>query len=113
MRISDWSSDVCSSDLRIQHAQRGCLAGAVGPEQAGDFTVARLEADIVDRDHGGLVLALAGEGLAEVFGNDHGIRDWGLGIWKSGRAIGKSDSFRAPSNPESRIPNPGFMAPTR
>src|SRR3546814_7503838 len=42
------------------------------------FTVARLEADIVDRDHGGLVLALAGEGLAEVFGCDHGALLMGM-----------------------------------
>src|SRR3546814_13913524 len=42
------------------------------------FTVARLEADIVDRDHGGLVLALAGAGLAEVFGCDHGALLMGM-----------------------------------
>src|SRR3546814_11400897 len=62
----------------MRHAHRGGLAGAVGAEQAGDFTVARLEADIVDRDHGGLVLALAGEGLAEVFGCDHGALLMGM-----------------------------------
>src|SRR3546814_17485080 len=45
----------------------------------------RLEADIVDRDHGGLVLALAGEGLAEVFGCDHGLdRGLGSGDWRLG-----------------------------
>src|SRR3546814_21151318 len=45
----------------------------------------RLEADIVDRDHGGLALALAGEGLAEVFGCDHGLdRGLGSGDWRLG-----------------------------
>src|SRR3546814_5256658 len=29
MRISDWSSDVCSSDLRVDDAQPHPLAGAV------------------------------------------------------------------------------------
>src|SRR3546814_19338808 len=45
----------------------------------------RLEADIVDRDHGGLALALAGEGLAEVFGCDPGLdRGLGSGDWRLG-----------------------------
>src|SRR3546814_20640577 len=38
MRISDWSSDVCSSDLVLQpgdHLQQRRLAGAVAPDQAG------------------------------------------------------------------------------
>src|SRR3546814_19779323 len=45
----------------------------------------RLEADIVDRDNGGLALALAGAGLAEVFGCDHGLdRGLGSGDWRMG-----------------------------
>src|SRR3546814_15538693 len=119
----DWSSDVCSSDLRhrrIQHAQRRGLAGAVGAEQAGDFTVARLEADIVDRDHGGLALALAGEGLAEVFGCDHGLdRGLGSGDWRLGC---RADAARTWLNwtlgagafalPSSQLPNSTPRTPT-
>src|SRR4249919_1065959 len=57
---------------RVEHAQRGGLAGAVGAKQAGDFPVARLEADVVDRDHGRrLAFSGAGECLAQVFCNDH------------------------------------------
>src|SRR3546814_3975299 len=37
MRISDWSSDVCSSDLAVERAQHGAL-GAAGP---GDVCVDR------------------------------------------------------------------------
>src|SRR3546814_8494360 len=77
MRISDWSSDVCSSDLVAQlalHAQRialrvlahdahraradvgqaqqhpdgGGLARPVGAEQAEDFAAPDLERDVVD-----------------------------------------------------------------
>src|SRR3546814_17966673 len=36
MRISDWSSDVCSSDLRTDHA-----FGALGRGQAGDMAQRR------------------------------------------------------------------------
>ena len=57
---------------RVEHAQRGGLAGAVGAEQAGDLAVAGGEADIVDGDDAGLVLALAWKGLAQVFRGDHG-----------------------------------------
>src|SRR3546814_1295112 len=38
MRISDWSSDVCSSDLGVHHDGRGASAGrreAVGPAGRG------------------------------------------------------------------------------
>src|SRR3546814_4097817 len=35
MRISDWSSDVCSSDLMLQHGQ-AALAVAARAEQRGD-----------------------------------------------------------------------------
>ena len=55
---------------RVEHAQRGGLAGAVGAEQAGDLAVARFEAHVVDGDDRPS-LALAGEGLAEMFGDDH------------------------------------------
>src|SRR3546814_7636474 len=33
MRISDWSSDVCSSDLRVAFAQRAKQEGLIGDAQ--------------------------------------------------------------------------------
>src|SRR3546814_6748937 len=40
MRISDWSSDVCSSDLMFEHrATEGADAGAIFDEQLGIFPV--------------------------------------------------------------------------
>src|SRR3546814_5445138 len=33
MRISDWSSDVCSSDLAGEDCHQGGFARAIGPEQ--------------------------------------------------------------------------------
>src|SRR3546814_20645343 len=74
MRISDWSSDVCSSDL--QHAPRGGfqiagdhfhdggLAGAVMAEQADNLVPADLEGNILD---GGDRAVAAHESV----GNDH------------------------------------------
>src|SRR3546814_2883466 len=48
MRISDWSSDVCSSDLRSQHRFLGYLVFA--PTQAGGRS--RPGALCLDRIHG-------------------------------------------------------------
>src|SRR3546814_6029410 len=53
MRISDWSSDVCSSDLQ----QRAAGAAAGG----------------VDRDHGDAHLREAGEEAVEQFVGDRGL----------------------------------------
>src|SRR6185437_10191442 len=50
---------------RIEHAQRGGLAGAVGAEQAGDLAVAGGEADAVDGFH-------CAEGLVQIPDFDHG-----------------------------------------
>src|SRR3546814_17470707 len=58
MRISDWSSDVCSSDLEIEQQVELCLApvGSVpGPRDAerdGDpFDALRSDVDLVRLDH--------------------------------------------------------------
>src|SRR3546814_11855348 len=66
MRISDWSSDVCSSDLLAafkkhlftgrrempaHHVDEGRLAGAVGAEQAENFTFVHLQAHTVEGLH--------------------------------------------------------------
>src|SRR3546814_5831258 len=37
MRISDWSSDVCSSDLRRKFAACGALVGAIGDQRHVDI----------------------------------------------------------------------------
>src|SRR5690606_41290331 len=58
---------------RVEHAQGGGLAGAVGAEQAGDLAVAGLEA------HAGHGLHRAGAGpeaLVEVSGDDHRRTPW-------------------------------------
>src|SRR3546814_8294216 len=36
MRISDWSSDVCSSDLNSRRAKRGVMIPSLEPEVSGD-----------------------------------------------------------------------------
>ena len=54
---------------RVEHAQGGGLAGAVGTEQAGDLAVVGGEAHVV---HRGDRTGLAGEGFVEVAGLDHG-----------------------------------------
>ena len=50
---------------RVEHPERGGLAGAVGPEQAGDRPIGRHEAHIVDRRD-------RAELLAEVLDANHG-----------------------------------------
>src|SRR3546814_14743985 len=54
MRISDWSSDVCSSDLgpqqAAQHADGRRLAAAIRAEEAVDQAAAHLHREVAD-DH--------------------------------------------------------------
>src|SRR3546814_2033947 len=47
MRISDWSSDVCSSDLFVEPAEAEIEAGLEG--------VCRLGGDVIDRAAGGVL----------------------------------------------------------
>jgi hypothetical protein len=70
----------------VEHAHGGGLAGAVGAEQAGDLAVVGGEADVIHGDDGRGLLALAGEGLAQVFCDDH---EWVL--------VGKRGRITAPS----------------
>src|SRR3546814_3325582 len=74
MRISDWSSDVCSSDLRI-----GIGAGFVAQEPAGEFAVLEVERDrVVAREFHRARAALR-VGAAVVFlPRDIGERGFGL-----------------------------------
>src|SRR3546814_14471793 len=50
MRISDWSSDVCSSDLHIarNHVEAGSLAGAVGAYERQDLAFLDFERHPID-----------------------------------------------------------------
>src|SRR3546814_1709422 len=48
MRISDWSSDVCSSDLAHQRQHRNRLAGARFPDDGDEVALVDLEVHAVD-----------------------------------------------------------------
>src|SRR3546814_1984053 len=68
MRISDWSSDVCSSDLAV-----GVLHQKLAPAhhaEAGTYLVAELPLDVVERAR---QVAIASGGIAEDRG-DHFLR---------------------------------------
>src|SRR3546814_20845479 len=66
MRIIDWSSDVCSSDLHFEFAveQRFGKALAPGPAVAQG-------AGVVDVEGVGRQLAVAGDGFVQRLGRDH------------------------------------------
>src|SRR3546814_1258572 len=59
MRISDWSSDVCSSDLHDPH-QRAIAAADVGHPRAGERQALAQQRGVLDQGqgiHGGRILA--------------------------------------------------------
>src|SRR3546814_1721184 len=67
MRISDWSSDVCSSDLLALDSNNGkvALSLALAQTAEGDWTAARATLDdhagVIPATDRGLALALAGD----------------------------------------------------
>src|ERR1700678_4821442 len=68
----------------VQHAQARRLAGAVGAQNAGDFTITRHEGDIAHRFDGA-------ETLAQILGLDHGagpvmLMKKGAGVCRSRQA---------------------------
>src|SRR3546814_20529606 len=67
MRISDWSSDVCSSDLLALDSNNGkvALSLALAQTAEGDWTAARATLD----DHAGVIPA-TDRGLALVLAGD-------------------------------------------
>src|SRR3546814_10852621 len=122
MRISDWSSDVCSSDLRYLRFQRfglEHLEPALGRRTLSRRRRQRAPAPGgpvrlgVHRHH--LVAARCGEqrGDGEVGGagedDSHGRGDWGLGIGDSGKAEARKSARGATRL--YRIPNPEFLIP--
>src|SRR3546814_17598394 len=77
MRISDWSSDVCSSDLLHQRDERGAVGIVFDPlDRAFDIPFAALEIDETiallvaagDAARGDVSLVVAAAGLALAFG---------------------------------------------
>src|SRR3546814_1297532 len=65
MRISDWSSDVCSSDLRLRFPSAAVDQGVVGPQ----LHLAGLlldEGDEADRIGEGVVVEGHGDRLGEI-----------------------------------------------
>src|SRR3546814_2916096 len=118
MRISDWSSDVCASDLRLHHRHRH-------PQHAAGRARVRLHRLHVPGRPGrarpdGDDLLESGEaadrGLhyRQVWMNrpaGFGIRDWGFARAACPTVLNpitaKSPDARAFPNPQSPIPNPG------
>src|SRR3546814_1868219 len=102
MRISDWSSDVCSSDLlefdRLQRAE--VLAAGLALAPAADRRAVLADARVDDAG----VCVLAEEAMHQATGL--GIGDSGFGDAGSEDA-GRRSTF---ANPKSPIPNPGFLA---
>src|SRR3546814_5131948 len=77
MRISDWSSDVCSSDVLHQRDERGAVGIVFDPlDRAFDIPFAALEIDETiallvaagDAARGDVSLVVAAAGLALAFG---------------------------------------------
>src|SRR3546814_10321603 len=73
MRISDWSSDVCSSDLTVALAQVDRVALAVG--QHLDLDVARVLEELLHVHH-----VVAERGLGFGLGGGDGVVERGLGV---------------------------------
>src|SRR3546814_5825786 len=94
MRISDWSSDVCSSDLWLDSgraAQRGALVDAAQRDRA-----AAEKTDFPSHSHSHLqawqrvtdtprFLSLSSE-IATYMGGAHGMQSFGTLIWVRSRA---------------------------
>src|SRR3546814_2263694 len=73
MRISDWSSDVCSSDLRSIRTRHGALVAAQPGERARSYSGRGWSA--ADRQHARTIARLSGFRAAD-----------GCQIWQIGRA---------------------------
>ena len=83
----------------VEHADGRGLARAVRPEEAGDFAVSRIEADVLDRDD-------VAEPLVEIPGVDHRAGPaWSMkngGRWTSARQS-RSSASAEPASMKSAI----------
>src|SRR3546814_2532836 len=76
MRISDWSSDVCSSDLAASDTMNGAVAGvliAALTEQFGGRSVSIMLAKVSAQQARIRDSAVSGEGRARIGGEDEWI----------------------------------------
>src|SRR3546814_17597584 len=85
MRISDWSSDVCSSDLRRQYEI--VFLGVEAGDQAGEFGA--LDLDLAAHALGQLLAAVDIEALQAATQFDHGMRREG-GIEAGAQRFGRT-----------------------
>src|SRR3546814_8756358 len=83
MRISDWSSDVCSSDLLVEQQDGGVLQHGAGDGDALALTAGEVAAARAD-----LGVVAAGEGGDEIMGAGHAGGLFDLGIARAGAAVG-------------------------
>src|SRR3546814_18679382 len=77
MRISDWSSDVCSSDLAASDTMNGAVAGvliAALTEQFGGRSVSIMLDKVSAQQASIRDSAVSGEGRARIGGEDEWIR---------------------------------------
>src|SRR3546814_17993915 len=79
MRISDWSSDVCSSDLTAAEALTGVLFDGM-TIMAGGFGLCGIPEN--------LIAAIRDSGVKDltVVSNNCGVDDFGLGLLLAGRS---------------------------
>src|SRR3546814_12999119 len=90
MRISDWSSDVCSSDLKVLvgidlDVPAGTMVGFVGPNGSGKTTLLNIISGFVESDSGTVRL-----GDVDITGTPtHKVAALGLADRKS---VGKGQS---------------------
>src|SRR3546814_2053060 len=82
MRISDWSSDVCSSDLRL-HAFGPTITVRIGAVEQGYMGRRVSELDLLEHSLpyvGGQKIGTAGQGVAEVEADCLGIGEDPAGL---------------------------------
>src|SRR3546814_11672576 len=102
MRISDWSSDVCSSDLIatpvVSPAMQFAAATAVTPRGDGLYDAAVAPGwDIGGNANGGYLLSIAGRAMADAAGRPDPVTITAhyLSPGKPGPLIGETEAVKA------------------
>src|SRR3546814_3754614 len=131
MRISDWSSDVCSSDLLLRARLRRAGAGHLAQHRAAVAVdlgrrLAAVVAGLPAGRHRGpaagdpglhvlVVFGVPGQGRGgfgvSLIGPGLGIGDWGFGIQESGARCLMLHRERKPRFLPFRIPNSEYRIP--